>query len=120
MKQKTVLGILIIFAAGLCLSCAGLTAGSGNYAPGTYEGRAQGFRGPVHVAVLVDTGGIRGIEILESADDESVGGAAMEELAELVLEWGSTDIDGISGATESSAGFLAATEDALKKAKRER
>jgi uncharacterized protein with FMN-binding domain len=41
----------------------------------------------------------------------------MEELLELVLEYQSTGLDGISGATESSAGFLAAVEDALSRAR---
>jgi uncharacterized protein with FMN-binding domain len=61
----------------------------------------------------LDSGGIRGIEILEHRDDALVGGAAMEELAERTLSWGTTDLDLISGATESGAGFLAAVEDAL-------
>ena len=40
----------------------------------------------------------------------------MEELLEAVLETGSTDLDAVSGATFSSAGFLEAVEDALGKA----
>jgi uncharacterized protein with FMN-binding domain len=40
----------------------------------------------------------------------------MAELTELVLDYQSTDIDAVSGATESSAGFLAAVEDALGRA----
>jgi uncharacterized protein with FMN-binding domain len=41
---------------------------------------------------------------------------AMGELLELVLDYQSTGLDAISGATESSAGFLAAVDDALRKA----
>ena len=37
----------------------------------------------------------------------------MEELLELVLETGSTDLDAVSGATFSSRGFLEAVDDAL-------
>jgi uncharacterized protein with FMN-binding domain len=65
------------------------------------------------VAVTLDSGGIQGIEILEHQDDPLIGGAAMEELAELAVAWGSTDPDAVSGATESGAGFLAAVEAAL-------
>ncbi|MDR3335905.1 MAG: FMN-binding protein [Treponema sp.] len=101
-------------------ACAGLKAepeaGKSRNAAVTYEGSGQGYRGPVWVAVQVDLDGIAGIEILEHGDDPFPGGAAMEELLELVLDGNSVDIDGISGATESSAGFLAAVEDALRKA----
>jgi uncharacterized protein with FMN-binding domain len=82
--------------------------------PGLHRGVGQGFRGSIHVLVLVDdTGGIAEIEITGYDDDEFTGGAAMEELLALVLETNSTDLDAISGATESSAGFLAAVENAL-------
>ena len=86
------------------------------YAPGFYEGFGDGYRGPVHVLVRTNSGGILGIEILGHGDDPEVGGAAMEELLELVLEANSTELDAVSGATESSSGFLAAVEDALAEA----
>ncbi|MDR2110599.1 MAG: FMN-binding protein [Spirochaetaceae bacterium] len=116
-------GRLLIMAAGLLSAltavsgCAGgpsQTAGRfARHTPGIYEGFGQGYRGPVHVLVRTSPGGILGIEILEHGDDAAVGGAAMEELLELVLEANSTELDAVSGATESSAGFLAAVEDAL-------
>jgi fumarate reductase flavoprotein subunit len=87
------------------------------YRPGIYEGAGRGYRGPVHLMVEVDSGNILNIEILDHGDDPLVGGAAMEELMELVLDSNSPELDAVSGATESSAGFLAAVEDALTKAK---
>jgi uncharacterized protein with FMN-binding domain len=100
------------------LNCAGLAPGaSPRYKSGVYEGRGQGFRGPVRVAVRLDREGITGIAILDHADDEIPGGAAMEELLELVLDAGSADVDVIAGATESAAGFLSAVEDALRRAR---
>jgi uncharacterized protein with FMN-binding domain len=86
------------------------------YVPGVYEGVGRGFRGTVHVAVEVDDAGLLGIEILEHDDDPLIGGTAMEELLELVLEMDAADIDAVSGATESSEGFLSAVEDALRQA----
>jgi fumarate reductase flavoprotein subunit len=61
----------------------------------------------------MEDGAITGIEIVESGEDPFVGGAAMEELLELVLMYNSTDLDAVSGATESSKGFLAAVENAM-------
>jgi uncharacterized protein with FMN-binding domain len=62
-------------------------------------------------------GGLLGIEITDHREDPLVGGLALEELLEAVLSSGSTHVDGISGATETGAGFLAAVEDALSRAK---
>ncbi|MDR3144654.1 MAG: FMN-binding protein [Treponema sp.] len=103
--------VLLLCAAAFSVGCAGLPRA--RYRPGVYEGEGQGFRGPIRVAVTLDSGGIQGIEILEHQDDPLIGGAAMEELAELAVAWGSTDPDAVSGATESGAGFLAAVEAAL-------
>ena len=79
----------------------------------TATGTGQGFRGPITVAVLLDGHTLLGIEILNHWDDPYIGGAAMEALAELALDGNTTDLDAISGATESSMGFLSAIEDAL-------
>ncbi|MDR3130232.1 MAG: FMN-binding protein [Treponema sp.] len=107
----------ILAAAFLC-GCAGFNAPANipPYRPGIYEGMGRGFRGPVCLLVQINRAGIAAIEILEHEDDEQIGGAAMEELLVIVLDTGSTDVDGISGATWSSEGFLAALEDALNKA----
>ena len=86
------------------------------YVPGIYEGKGQGYRGPVHVQVQVAPAGIEDIIITGHADSIFPGAAAMEELLELVLEYGSLDLDAIAGATFSSMGFLDAVEDAVAKA----
>ncbi|GHT77318.1 hypothetical protein FACS1894130_01220 [Spirochaetia bacterium] len=119
--------LLAAALTALMVNCAGIkaeTTGIGpkvgplvrRYTPGTYEGTGRGFRGPVQVAVQVDANGIAEIEILKFEDDYLPGGVAMEELLELVLDAGTTDVDAVSGATESSAGFLSAVEDALSRA----
>ena len=77
-----------------------------------YEGTGQGFRGPIRVQVRLNGGIITEIIITESTEDRSVGEAAMEELIETVIFYNSTDVDVISGATESSRGFLEAVERA--------
>jgi uncharacterized protein with FMN-binding domain len=80
---------------------------------GVYEGVGRGRRGPVRVRVRMEGGNIAEIEIVDSSEDQFVGGAAMEELLELALMYNTTDLDAISGATESSEGFLAALENAI-------
>ncbi len=86
---------------------------------GMYEGSAEGHRGNIHVRVCLEAGNITGIEILDSREDPFVGGPAIEELLEQTLTSGITDIDSISGATESSEGFLAAVRNALSKSRRQ-
>ncbi|MDR0623318.1 MAG: FMN-binding protein [Treponema sp.] len=108
-----------IFRPGMASPPAGKGEAPGaEYRDGVYEGKGQGYRGPVLVLLYLKTGEITEIEIFHQ-DDVFVGSPAMEELAELVLEYNTAGLDGISGATESSAGFLAAVEDALSRARRE-
>jgi uncharacterized protein with FMN-binding domain len=107
--------------------CAALSRGSesGDKSPpvldgcrdGVYEGTARGYRGAIKLAVCLESGIIAEIDIIDCRDDEFVGGSAMDELMEQVLEYNTTDLDAVSGATESSLGFLSAIEDALGKAK---
>jgi uncharacterized protein with FMN-binding domain len=108
------------FRPGLWTDPAGEAGPSGaEYRDGVYEGSGQGYRGPVLVRLHLRAGEITALEILDHADDMFTGGPAMEELAELVLEYHTANLDGISGATESSAGFLEAVEDALRQARQE-
>ncbi|GHT61264.1 hypothetical protein FACS1894109_19690 [Spirochaetia bacterium] len=84
---------------------------------GVWEGTGQGYRGAIRLRVSIADGQIQGIEFEDHNEDPAVGGAAMEELLDLVLEYNSADLDAVSGATESSTGFLAAVENALRSAR---
>jgi uncharacterized protein with FMN-binding domain len=68
------------------------------------------------VQVRLASGLIQEIGITAHNEDPLTGGEAMEELLEQILDYQSTDLDAVSGATESCAGFLAAVEDALNRA----
>jgi len=80
---------------------------------GVYEGSAMGYRGPIYVQVRLSAGSIIEINIVDSSEDRFVGGNAMEELADIVIEYNSTDVDAISGATATSKGFLEAVNNAI-------
>ena len=108
------------FAAAVLLSgclSSGL-AREASYAPGVYEGSGQGYRGVIRVRLQVGAAGIEDIAIVSHRESAFPGAAAMEELLEEVLMYGSADLDNISGATFSSRGFLEAVEDALRRARR--
>ena len=121
MKRKNgkTLALALCFAA-LIYSCLSQNSSVGlnlGYRPGIYEGSGQAYRGPVHVRVQITPSGIEDIEITDHREGFFPGLAAMEELLDLVLIEGNTDLDAVSGATVSSRGFLDAVNDALDKAR---
>jgi len=73
----------------------------------------MGYRGIIRVRVGLDEGTITEIVVVESSEDWNVGGAAIEELTDLALMYNTTELDAISGATETSRGFLEAVENAI-------
>jgi hypothetical protein len=77
------------------------------------EGSAMGYRGVINVSVRMIGESITEIVIIDSVEDRFVGGFAIEELIDIVIEYNSTDIDVISGATVSSMGFLEAVNNAI-------
>ena len=103
------LAILLLMAG-----CLGLARDAGGgYKAGVYEGTGRGFRGPIVVQVQMSPAGIEDVVILSHRETPYPGAVAMEELLELVLETGSTDLDAVSGASLSSRGFLEAVENAI-------
>ncbi len=86
---------------------------------GTYSGEAMGNNGTIAVEVTVEEGQISDIVFSKFVDDKEYFDEDKEgkEMINRVLEKGSTDVDGISGATYSSDGFLDAVANALDKAK---
>jgi len=120
MKRIVKLCIWVIFgivtlAAASCRTSGGMK--ETEYIPGVYEGTGRGYSGPVHVQIQVSAYDIEDITITGCEDGRYPGKTAMEELLDLVLEHGSTDLDAVSGTTFSSRGFLEAVEDAVAKAK---
>jgi uncharacterized protein with FMN-binding domain len=99
----------LALAVFLITACMSFQAGNGNH----YEGSSMGYRGEIRVRVGYEKGAITEIAVIESAEDQAVGGAAIEELTDLVLMYNTTELDAVSGATETSKGFLEAIENAI-------
>ena len=113
--MKRVFFALTMFALVAMFGCA-VFRQSGvmeKRADGVYEGAGQGYRGSIRVQVRMEGGSIASIEIIDSDEDYAVGGAAMEELLDMIITYNTTDIDAVSGATETSRGFLEAVENAI-------
>lgn len=100
---------MMIVTAAAIVGCVSLKGETGN----VYEGAAMGYRGIIRVYVGFDKGTITDIIVAESQEDRNVGGTAIEELTDLVLMYNTTELDAVSGATETSMGFLEAIENAI-------
>ena len=76
---------------------------------------AQGSGGPIQAEVTVsEDGKIVGLALTGDGETPAIGGTAMEQLAEAILEAGSADgIDAVSGATITSDAVFAAVNAAL-------
>ena len=117
LKALLTIFVWIIVVPLLVLGCQGSDfIRDTGFTPGVYEGVGQGRRGPIRVRLQISQAGIEDIVIVSHRESVFPGAVAMEELLEAVIETGSTDLDAVSGATFSSAGFLEAVEDALRKA----
>ena len=85
-------------------------------AAGTTEeraGKGQGFGGTITAHVTTVDGTVTKV-VLEGPDETpGIGGAALEELEEQFAKAGGADIDGVTGATVTSNGAVAAVLNAL-------
>jgi fumarate reductase flavoprotein subunit len=86
------------------------------FTAGTYQTEVKGHNGPIKVEVVVSDTTIDQITVLESAETETIGQAAMATLTEEIIENQSIGVDTVSGATVSSKAFLSAMEDTLSQA----
>ena len=81
----------------------------------TLSGKGTGFGGDIVVTLSIEDGVITDCAI--EAENEVLGGTAIDELAAQVVTKNGADIDGVSGATLTSNGVRDAVKDALGKDK---
>jgi len=87
---------------------------SGDAAPGTYVGEAFGFGGTVTVYVTVDDQGkIQAVTAIGPDETIGKGSVAIEKLPSAIVAAGSTQVDGVTGATLTSDAIKEAVNAAL-------
>ena len=96
---------------------------SGQYVDGTYVGpQADAHWGNVQVQVVVENGQISSVEVLEYPNhrsrSRSINKNAVPELVQEAIQAQSADVDIVSGATDTSEGFINSLESALQDAAR--
>jgi len=88
------------------------------YKDGKYEGEGKGHASTIKVLVTVDKGKVSNVEILEQNDTKEIFGSAVEHIISGIIENnGSSNVDTVTGATNSSKGIISAVNNALEKAK---
>ena len=87
------------------------------YVPGTYTGSSKGISSDVTVTITVDETSVTDVTVDSSGETATIGAAAQDELQQQLLAAGSSDIDGVSGATVTSQAAEKAMDAALAAAK---
>lgn len=86
------------------------------FVPGTYQGTAAGYNGDVVLSVTFAEDAITDIQVVASAETEHVGDVAYDILFPQIMEYTSTGVDSVSGATFTSRAVFNAVNDAAEQA----
>lgn len=114
--MKKVVCLCMSLMMALSLSACTKEDETGIYTPGTYTGEAQGYGGSVKVTVTMDANTITDVKIEGNDETPTIGGAALETLAEQIKTSQNSEIDGVSGATMTSNAVKAALKQAIDQA----
>lgn len=109
---------LLALALSACVNAPADSKGTNTYVPGTYSAAAKGYGGTVEVAVTVDGKKITAVKAVGDKETKGIGSKALEELPAKIVK-ANGKVDGVAGASLTSAAVFEALEAALKKAKGE-
>ena len=87
------------------------------YVDGIYYGTADGYKGDIKVAVVIQDKTLKAILVTEKSDDEPFISNAMDVLKNIMKKQ-SADVDTVSGATYSSKGLIGAVKAAFEEARK--
>ena len=86
------------------------SAGGGS---GALTGTADGFIGPITVAVTMDGDTITAVEVISNSETIEIAGGALEQIPAAIVAANSPNVDVVSGATYTSNGIINAVKNAL-------
>lgn len=93
------------------------TEGTLPYVDGIYYGTAEGYKGDIKIAVVIQDKTLKAILVTEKQDDEPFITNAMDVLKNMMKKQ-SADVDTVSGATYSSKGLIGAVKAAFEEARK--
>lgn len=86
------------------------------YTPGTYTAAIAGQNGPVKVEVTTSADKILSVKIIDQKETEGIGSKAVAALPSEIVKAQSADVQGIAGASVSSAAIKKAVQECLNQA----
>ena len=95
---------------------AAVSAGAYAYTPGTYTAAIAGQNGPVKVEVTTSADKILSVKIIDQKETEGIGSKAVAALPSEIDKAQSADVQGIAGASVSSAAIKKAVQECLNQA----
>ncbi|MCP4601040.1 MAG: FMN-binding protein [Proteobacteria bacterium] len=116
MNQNRLLLFFIIACAVACSMAPvlGKKANSSQFADGVYDGEYSSFPNSAKVRVTIENSKIVKVELLKHIGS-SRGNEAEPIIPQRIIEEQSTDVDAVSGATNSSRVIMNAAWDAISK-----
>lgn len=112
---KAVLAAFFGVASAAATANAAATAPS-TFKPGVYEATVNGHNAPMTVKVTVSKNRIEKIDYSKNLETIGVGKVALDLVSQKVLNYQSTGVDAVTGATISSFALLQGVRDCLKQA----
>lgn len=112
-KMKKITSLILAAALTLGMTGCGQAKTQVNL-DGTYEGTGVGKGGNIVVELTIDKNKISNIEVKEEHETEGLS-EAMNIISNAMIATNSLDVDSVSGATLTSAGFKTAVKDAFSK-----
>ena len=95
---------------------AAVSTGAYAYTPGTYTAAIAGQNGPVKVEVTTSADKILSVKIVDQKETEGIGSKAVAALPAEIVKAQSADVQGIAGASVSSAAIKKAVQECLNQA----
>lgn len=109
---------LVIILAMLAVLGSACTAFAEGDATGVYEAAAKGFGGEVKAVVTFDAGKIVDVALSGEQETENIGGVALETVKAQILEAQGVEIDGVAGATVTTAAAKEAVQACIGRGQR--
>lgn len=106
MKRLVILVVCVLFLAFSALGMAEKAVLTG-------KGNAQGFGGIITVTLEYSDGNLSNVAIVGDGETPEIGGKAVSVMQEKMIEDGSIEIDGVTGATITSEAILTAAQNAV-------
>ena len=95
---------------------AAVSASAYAYTPGTYTAAIAGQNGPVKVEATTSADKILSVKIIDQKETEGIGSKAVAALPSEIVKAQSADVQGIAGASVSSAAIKKAVQECLNQA----